>query len=94
MADKKRAHHKKDRGAVGAVNPTSTAPISTMIFKPDDLLTDLEAAAVLRLKPHTLRVWRTTNRRPGLRFVRMGRSIRYMYADLLKFIETCKNVAA
>lgn len=91
MADKKRGHHKKDR-AVGAVNPTSTA--STMIFKPEDLLTDLEAAAVLRLKPHTLRVWRTTNRRPGLRFIRMGRSIRYMYADLLKFVEGCKNVAA
>lgn len=90
MADRKRGLQKKDGGAVAAVSPTST----TMIFKPEDLLTDLEAAAVLRLKPHTLRVWRTTNRRPGLRFVRMGRSIRYMYADVIKFVESCKSAAA
>ncbi len=62
-------------------------------FAPNDLLTDEEAAQVLRLKAHTLRVWRISHAQPGLRFIRLNRTIRYQYADLLAYIESCKTTA-
>src|SRR5439155_578706 len=48
-------------------------------YTPDSILTDKELAKYLRMKPHTLRVWRFTHRN-GLPFIRVGRSIRYRFA--------------
>lgn len=56
-------------------------------FQPSDLLTDSEVAQYLRIQPHTLRVWRSARRRPQLRFVRVGRLVRYRFADVTAFIE-------
>jgi excisionase family DNA binding protein len=47
-------------------------------------LTEGEAAAMLGLKVSTLRAWR--HRHSGPRFVRFGRAVRYMTADLNAYI--------
>ncbi len=44
-----------------------------------------QAAKILDVSPHTLDVWRATNRYP-LPFVRIGRKIRYRLSDLYAFI--------
>lgn len=44
-----------------------------------------QAAKILDVSPHTLDVWRATNRYP-LPFVRIGRKIRYRMSDLCEFI--------
>jgi len=51
-----------------------------------DLLSREEAAAYLDLKPQTLACWAST-RRYNLRFVKVGRNVRYRKADLDRFIE-------
>ena len=49
-------------------------------------MTDREAAKVLGLSVATLRAWRL--RRRGPRFLRFGRAVRYLIADLDRFIES------
>ena len=44
-----------------------------------DLLTEPEAAAILRLKPQTLRVWRSKRKIP---FVKLNRAVRYRRSDI------------
>jgi excisionase family DNA binding protein len=55
-------------------------PSPTPAYTPDSILTDRELAAYLKLKPHTLRVWRLTHHSPHLPFIRIGRSIRYKFS--------------
>lgn len=50
-----------------------------------DLLTVKQAAQVLQVSAGTLDVWRSTKRYP-LRFVKVGRSVRYRTADLEEFL--------
>lgn len=50
------------------------------------LLDTKSEAQLLDVSPHTLDVWRATNRYP-LPFVRIGRNIRYRISDLSAFIE-------
>ncbi len=50
-----------------------------------DLLTELQVAQILNLKPGTLSVWRCT-RRVDLPFVKLGRAVRYRRADVEAFI--------
>jgi excisionase family DNA binding protein len=52
-----------------------------------ELLSTEQAAKTLGVTPGTLMVWRCTKRYP-LRFVRIGRKIRYREEDLIKFIES------
>ena len=47
----------------------------------EPLLNEAEAAAVLGIAPQTLSIWRSTGRY-GLRYIRVGRRIRYRRADL------------
>ena len=47
-----------------------------------------EAAALLGLQPCTLAAWREDGSQPGLCFFKIGRAVRYRYADLLAFIES------
>jgi len=51
-----------------------------------ELLSREEAAAYLDLKPQTLACWAST-RRYNLRFVKVGRNVRYRKVDLDRFIE-------
>lgn len=58
---------------------------STETIGADRLLTTAEAAAFLTLKKQTLNKWRMNGEH--LRFVRVGRAIRYRLSDLQQFIE-------
>jgi excisionase family DNA binding protein len=49
------------------------------------LLTREEAAAYLDVKPQTLACWATT-KRYGLKYIRVGRNVRYRQADLDRFL--------
>ncbi|MFZ5564615.1 MAG: helix-turn-helix transcriptional regulator [Thermodesulfobacteriota bacterium] len=55
-----------------------------MIDADKKLLTTVEAAEFLRIKPNTVEVWRTQGRGP--RFVKLGGAVRYRTADLEAFI--------
>lgn len=50
-----------------------------------ELLTTVEAAAYLRLKPATLETWRST-KRDGPPYIKRGRSVAYRRADLEAYI--------
>ncbi|QKM60059.1 helix-turn-helix domain-containing protein [Polynucleobacter arcticus] len=50
------------------------------------LIDTKQAAKILDVSPHTLDVWRATNRYP-LPFIRIGRKIRYRMSDLCEFID-------
>jgi predicted DNA-binding transcriptional regulator AlpA len=49
------------------------------------LLTEQEAADLLTVSPGTLSVWRCT-RRYDLRYLKIGRAVRYRESDILEFI--------
>ena len=53
---------------------------------PASLYSAPELAAYLRIKPRTLEVWRRTGQHPELRWRRVGRRVRYLGADILKFL--------
>lgn len=63
------------------VNPTSD---------PNQMLSTRDAAALLGLQPCTLAAWREDGSQPSLAFFKLGKAVRYRYADLLAFIETRK----
>lgn len=48
-------------------------------------LTEQEAARILGLSVATLRAWRLKSRGP--RFVRFGRAVRYLEADIARYME-------
>jgi len=50
-----------------------------------ELLDDQQAAAILKTKPATLSVWRSTGRY-ALPYVKVGRHVRYRAGDLKAFI--------
>ena len=51
-----------------------------------DILNSAEAAAYLRVTPHTLAIWRS-EKRYDLPFARVGRFVRYRKEDLRRFID-------
>lgn len=53
----------------------------------DKLLTPEETAQILGLDAKTLQIWRTTRRYP-LKFVKVGRLVRYRLEDITTFIES------
>jgi predicted DNA-binding transcriptional regulator AlpA len=50
-------------------------------------LTEHEVALRLGLSVATLRAWRL--KRKGPRFVRFGRAVRYLEADIERFVDAC-----
>ena len=60
---------------------------------PSQALTETDVAKRLGLSVATLRAWRL--KRKGPRFVRFGRAVRYLAADVERFIESSlvENVA-
>ena len=55
---------------------------------PSPLVNEKVASEILGVTMGTLQVWRCTRRRPDLKFVRVGRAIRYRVEDLERFIES------
>jgi excisionase family DNA binding protein len=51
-----------------------------------DLVDSNEAARLLNVTPGTLSVWRATRRYP-LKYVKVGRKVRYRRQDLIHFLE-------
>ena len=51
-------------------------------------MTEREVATQLSLSVATLRAWRL--RQKGPRFVRFGRSVRYLEDDIRRFVETSR----
>ncbi len=51
----------------------------------DELLTEAEAARLLRIAPRTLRWWRSKGTGPP--YVRLGRRVMYRRAAVLKWLE-------
>ncbi len=51
----------------------------------NDLLTEVETAEILRIRPGTLAVWRCA-RRYDLPWVKVGRSVRYRRQDVANFL--------
>jgi hypothetical protein len=52
----------------------------------DRFVNDVEAAKILAASPQTLRNWRHLGRGPA--YAKKGRMVRYMVADLLKFMNS------
>jgi hypothetical protein len=50
------------------------------------LYTTVELAAFLRIDPRTLEAWRRLGTHPELKCTRVGRRIRYIGANILKFL--------
>ena len=61
---------------------------TAMMKKQSRLMTPVEAAEYLSVKPQTLAAWRSTNRYPDLKFVRVGTHVRYRQADLDAWLES------
>lgn len=64
--------------------------MSNATSDPNQMLSTQDAAALLGLQPCTLAAWREDGSQPGLAFFKLGKAVRYRYADLLAFIETRK----
>lgn len=56
-------------------------------FGPDDLVTESEAAQLLRLSIHSLRAWRVADPPRGPKVRRLGASVRYALKDLRTFVD-------
>jgi excisionase family DNA binding protein len=54
----------------------------------ETLLSTEEAARALRVSPSTLAIWRIRGRGCGLKFLKLGRSVRYAASDIEKFLES------
>jgi hypothetical protein len=77
----KRVHAQSAIARSSEITDTAAPPLEV-----PRLLTTSEAARVLGMKPQTLAIWRCKKRYP-LRFVKMGGAVRYLMADLAKFLE-------
>ena len=64
--------------------------MTNAISDPNQMLSTQDAADLLGLQPCTLAAWREDGSQPGLAFFKLGKAVRYRYADLLAFIETRK----
>ncbi len=66
------------------MNPGATTVKGAPTFDTTRALTEREVADLLGLSVATLRAWR--HRGKGPRFLRLGRSVRYLPADLTDFV--------
>jgi helix-turn-helix protein len=55
-------------------------------YQSEQLLTPEQAGNFLGISEQTLAIWRC-NKRYDLKYVKVGRYVRYRYADLLAFVE-------
>ena len=57
----------------------------------NELLSEIEAAAMLRQQPRTLTVWRSRGKGPD--FIKLGRSVFYRRQVVLDYIASCARRA-
>ena len=56
----------------------------------NDLINEFEAAKRLGISVLTLRVWRC-NKRYSLKYIKVGKCVRYRPEDIEDFIENCES---
>lgn len=61
-------------------------------YRPNDLLSAKQAAAVLGLSAKTLSNWRVSGKHP-LKYCRIGGAIRYLYSDVQSFANGNKRTS-
>lgn len=61
-------------------------------YQSNQLLTPNQASEILGISIQTLAIWRC-NKRYNLNYVKVGRYVRYRYADILAFIDAQTVVA-
>ena len=66
--------------------PQSLSEIIRQSATLNDLLDENQAASILKVKPGTLSVWRSTGRY-SIPFIKVGRSVRYRLGDLNSWLE-------
>lgn len=66
--------------------PASLSEIIRQSATLNDLLDENQAASILKVKPGTLSVWRSTGRY-SIPFIKVGRSVRYRMGDLNAWLE-------
>lgn len=64
----------------------TTSPIRNNPTRTTPLLTPAEASAILGVTVDTLSVWRCTHRYPALKYVKVGRAVRYRLESVEAFI--------
>lgn len=55
--------------------------------QPNQLLTPKQASEHLGVSTQTLAIWRC-NKRYSLKYVKVGRYVRYRYSDILEFLDS------
>ena len=73
--------------ASGCQSAEHTLSYEVHQYQLNDLLTPAQAAKALTVTSGTLSVWRSTGRY-NLPYVKVGRWVRYRWADVLSFIES------
>ncbi len=61
--------------------------LAALLKRGADLLDEKAAADLLDVSPGTLSIWRSTGRY-NLRFLKIGRKVRYRRSDLLAWLES------
>ena len=64
---------------------------SMQVSPEDDLLSETEAATLLRQKPRTLTIWRSRGKGPN--YIKLGRSVFYRRQVIIDFIASCERKA-
>jgi predicted DNA-binding transcriptional regulator AlpA len=62
--------------------------MSTAILSPAPLLDSDQVAELLNVTRKTLEVWRCVRRYPALRYIRVGRAVRYRPEDVQAFLDS------
>jgi len=65
------------------------ASLASMAGPP--LLTERQAAEILRLSPETLHAWRCKSRRKGPAYYKIGNYIFYKQSDVFEYLESCRH---
>jgi predicted DNA-binding transcriptional regulator AlpA len=66
--------------------PRSSNGREIVALQIETLLTPIQAASILQVKPNTLAKWRVTGEGPA--FIRIGRAVRYSAREIARFIES------
>lgn len=58
---------------------------------PNQMLTTEEAARLIGLKASTLAAWREDGSQPNLVYSKLGKAVRYCYADVIAFVRSRRS---
>lgn len=56
-------------------------------YQSNDLLNSKQVSSLLGVSTQTLAIWRC-NKRYALKYIKVGRYVRYRYADVMEFVDS------